>query len=296
MKLPRLDIEDPVERLRIALCCRDADLIQRVPAAGQYAEVDGIPVQIMHNGMVVRRDAYFGPYVSSMIHYLKGVHDPQEEKCFAEILPYVPAGGTMLELGCFWAYYSLWFNKTIPDAQNHLVEMNPPYLEVGMTNFALNGARGFFTNAGLAGGDADSAEFATVGDQILCKANGRFIPTITVDGYMRDHNLQHIDLLHCDAQGAEYDMLAGAANALTARQISYLFVSTHVTDECRAHNNINLHHEKCLARLRDDYGYHILAEHNLEDTYSGDGLIVAKAPNALGPDQIEISRRRDSVF
>ena len=43
----------------------------------------------------------------------KGVHEPQEEKAFLEVLNYVEKGSTMIELGSYWGFYSLWFNKKI---------------------------------------------------------------------------------------------------------------------------------------------------------------------------------------
>jgi hypothetical protein len=75
-----------------------------------------------------------------------------------------------------------------------------------------------------------------------------------------------LHVLHADIQGAELDMLTGAAAALSAKRIDYIFISTH--DEC---------HVPSIERLRS-HDYRILAEHSIAESSSADGLIVAVSP------------------
>ena len=49
---------------------------------------------------------------------------------FHELLRHVPANGTMVELGSFWAYYSIWFQQQIPAARTYLIEPDPHNLEI----------------------------------------------------------------------------------------------------------------------------------------------------------------------
>ena len=49
----------------------------------------------------------------------------------------------MIELGSYWAYYSLWFASQVKDAQNYLIEPDPRRLEIGRKNFELNNKIGF---------------------------------------------------------------------------------------------------------------------------------------------------------
>ena len=116
---------------------------------------------------------------------------------------------------------------------------------------------------------------------------------VTVDGLIHDIALDRIDLLLADVQGAETAMLLGCAGALAARRIRFLVVSTH-------HHSISgdpLTHQRCLRILRDA-GAHLVAEHSVAESCSGDGLIVA----AMLPDdrdlraEVTIVRARDSLF
>ena len=57
--------------------------------------------QLMHNGVKVVKDCYYGysAWMSDIIFGLKGHHEPQEERVFYEILKYVPEGSVMIEWG-----------------------------------------------------------------------------------------------------------------------------------------------------------------------------------------------------
>ena len=45
------------------------------------------------------------------------------------------------------------------------------------------------------------------------------------------------------------------------------------------------------SQYEEKYGYQLLASSDLNDSYSGDGLIVAKGPHIAQPDLLEISHR-----
>ena len=85
----------------------------------------------MHNGVKVVSGGYHGVWMAEIILRLQGHHEPQEERVFHEILQHVPARSTMLELGGFWSYYSLWFQHEIAGASNFIVEPDPHNLEIG---------------------------------------------------------------------------------------------------------------------------------------------------------------------
>ena len=42
--------------------------------------------QLMHNGIKIIQDCYYGSWITTLIEILKGHHEPQEEKVFYEIL------------------------------------------------------------------------------------------------------------------------------------------------------------------------------------------------------------------
>ena len=90
--------------------CRDTDPIPKVRRAGHVVLLtDSRRVQIMHNGVQVVADGYYGAWMTKLIELCSGHHEPQEERIFHEVVSRLPPGGTMLEVGGFWAYYSIWF-------------------------------------------------------------------------------------------------------------------------------------------------------------------------------------------
>ncbi len=103
--------------MRLTVSCSDSDAIPKVERAGEVFEVDGRRVQMMHNGVLVDEGCYYGDWMTEIIRCLRGHHEPQEERVFHDILRRLASSGddaTMVELGSFWAYYSLWFATRMP--------------------------------------------------------------------------------------------------------------------------------------------------------------------------------------
>lgn len=99
---------------------------------------------------------------------------------------------------------------------------------------------------------------------------------------MKRHGIPRLAILHADTQGHELNVLRGADAALRAGTIDYIFLSTHS----------NLLHRQCLALL-ERRGYILLADADLLETYSFDGLIVARRSGLDGPATFPIARRGD---
>src|SRR4029077_5199242 len=99
--------------------------------------------------------------------------------------------------------------------------------------------------------------------------------------------------LVCDTQGAEVDMLRGARETMASGALRFALVSTH-------HHSISgdrRTHETCLELLRDA-GAHIIAQHTVSESCSGDGLIaVSLDPRDTGF-LVDVSTvaARDSLF
>ena len=248
------------ERIALALSCRDCERLPRVPDAGEIIELDGGRVQVMHNGLRLRTDSHYGDYNVEVIRGLKGHHEPQEEAVFHEVLGRLPSGAVMVELGAFWAYYSLWFLKSVKNARVVLVEPVPSALEAGRQNFAINGEAGRFIHAAVGPRSAPPAPIE------LWKGMTVTVPVVSVDSLFATEGIDRLAVLHADIQGHEVAMLHGAADSLAARRIDWIFISTHG-------ENI---HQRCLQLLRRA-GYHIAVEHSPGESFSVDGLIVASA-------------------
>jgi FkbM family methyltransferase len=268
--------DDPnFRRIELAVACRDTDVIPKVDGAGEVR--DGVPgvqgggprVQVMHNGVLVEADGYQGPWMTEIIQRLRGHHEGQEELAFHVVLERLAVTGgespVVIELGSWWAYYSLWARKRIPGARSFCVEPDPAYLEVGRRNFALNGLTAHFHHAAVGHGPSPAAPF-------LCESDGleHDVPFEGLGSLMERFELTKVDLLLVDIQGAETPMLDGARDLLRSGAVRFIVMSTH-------HHRISgdpLTHDRCLMLLRE-LGAHVITEHTVAESFTGDGLIVA---------------------
>lgn len=217
-------------------------LIRRYPGAGIVDE----GYVTLHNGHRVPlsgEGAYYGDF-SRILVFNRGVHEPLEEFAFQSLIPYLPERPVMLELGAYWAHYSMWMAQARPRAQLHLVEPDPEKLKSGQANLARNGYEGRFFR-----------EFV---------GRGGF----SVDAHMAAQGLEWITLLHSDIQGFELEMLEGAKHALSGHRISHLFVSTH---------SQVLHRD--VVQVLKEFGYRIEVSSDFErHSTSFDGFAMATAP------------------
>jgi FkbM family methyltransferase len=268
------------ERVQITVSCKDCEYIPKVDHAGDIITPlgKGKSYQIMHNGIKVFTDSHYGEFMTEIITHLRGHHEPQEEKIFHEVLKVIPQKGVMLELGSFWAYYSMWFNKCIKNAQNYMIEPIEKVMLQGVANFELNGLRGDFTQASIGKESKEHIKFQ--------HWDGVFydISQVTVDDFLKKKGLNYVDILHADIQGVEYDMLMGAQNSLSAGRIGFIIISTH-SEEL---------HRQCLQFLLAR-NYKIIAEHSLSESYSVDGLISV-CHKDKGFAKISISKRKLSFL
>ena len=256
---------DEWQRVEMTAACRDCDSIPKIPGAGQVFEEDGRRIQRMHNGVRVTAGGYNGEWMSRLIERLQGHHEPQEELIFHQLMSHMGPRATMLELGGYWCYYSLWFLNGEPGRRSWSIEPNPEYLAVGSRNADLNEASGLnFGQACVGPVSIPSVRFQTETMGVVD------IPQITVTDLMRQLSLEHLDLLHCDIQGAETGMIESCEALFRNRKVRFAMVSTH------AHqiSGDPLTHQRCLQMIRD-FGGQVLAEHDVHESFSGDGLITA---------------------
>ncbi len=243
--------DDWEARISDVLACPDNRDLPRHPDAGSVNQ----GVQTMFNGVRVVVDGYYGAGVTRMLRKNLGSHEPQEELVFADVLRRLDPGSTMVELGAYWGFYSLWFAKEVPGARMWLVEPEAENLAVGQRNFAINEAEGHFHRA-FVGSKSEAGE----------------TPQICVDDFLAANGIDHLQVLHADIQGAEVEMLRGAHSYLSTKRVDFIFISTHGEE---------LHHE-CVATLLG-FGYQVPVSVRPAQSYSFDGLIVAHAAQTLTP-------------
>ncbi len=249
------------ERTRQVIACPDNAFIPRVKDAGRI--VDG--VQIMHNGLKVCTGSYYGKEPVKLLQKNLGVHEPQEERVFQEVLKQVPPGSVIIELGAYWSFYSMWFCSAVPGGRAFMVEPMPENLNFGKKNFALNSLQGHFTHG-------------WVGASSSIAADG--IPVVCVDDLIAKHGLEQIGILHSDIQGFELDMLKGGEKALNEHKVSYSFVSTHSED-------LHIACDQFLLKK----GYIQVASIRPLESYSMDGILVHRAPHTPPLPHIAVSRK-----
>lgn len=236
---PRADPLDNLARFREIVSDPLNLLIERVPEAG-YVQ-DGFVV--LHNGIKVPvsgADAYYGGF-SSVFIVNRGVHEPLEEYIFQEVLKVIPSKAKMIELGAYWGHYSMWLKKIKPCSMVFLVEPDLNNLNVGKANFKRNGLDGVFINSFVG-----SAQFE-------------------IDEFIHKKNINKIDILHCDIQGYEIEMLESSHSCLVNGVVDYIFISTHSQD---LHNRVLEIIKKYNYRIEISCGYD-------EETTSFDGFIFA---------------------
>ena len=223
-------------RIREVLADPSNRHIPRVANAGTYKDGN----IVMHNGLLVVPELYGELFKVLLLN--RGVHEPQEERMFMEVLKHMPDGATMIELGANWAFYSMWFQKEVPNARNFMIEPDPENLNRGVRNFRLNDFNGQFLRGGVGPGAQGLRQFLT------------------------QAKIEYIDLLHADIQGAELHLLEAIRDLLDARKVGYIFISTHSQEL----------HEQCTEFLVG-CDYLILGSADFDhETFCHDGVLVAR--------------------
>lgn len=250
------------DRILLVISSSDNKKINRVTNAGKVQK----GYQTMHNGLKIMLGSYYGPEVSHMLIQNKGVHEPQEEYAFQLVLDELKSLNkpkyVMVELGSFWAFYSMWFKKNLPNTDNYMVEPDLFNLGCGKKNLKKNDLSGTFINA-------------FVSNSKRSEDNNNFV---SVDSIISDYSIDHFDIVHSDIQGHELNMLYGSVDAIRLNKIRYFFISTHSNEL----------HKECSEFL-ENHNFEIIASANLDESYSFDGLIVARNKSYSGLSKINIS-------
>jgi hypothetical protein len=190
------------------------------------------------------RLAYYGDF-SEILIINRGVHEPLEEYCFQQVLEKIETPHSiMIELGAYWAHYSMWFMKRHPKARCYMVEPELSSIACGINNFKINNFQGEFIN--------DFVGFSG----------------FKLDNFVSERKLTSISLLHSDIQGYEIEMIDGAKDSLQNQLVDFVFISTHSEDL----------HTSVVNRLVD-FGYRVEVSSGYDyHTTSCDGFVLASSP------------------
>jgi FkbM family methyltransferase len=256
-----------LERAIMTIGCDDCASIPKVPDAGRILDTVQGPIQIMHNGLKVKAGGYHGDWMAQIIRALQGHHEPQEELVFHHLLRFARHMSLIVELGSFWSYYSMWFLHEVPNSSAICIEPDPRSLLIGRYNAGLNqlDSRISFHQAWV-GGEALGAL------ELPCESDGqvRALPCLDMASIAALAGERVIEVLHMDVQGAELPFIRSMHGAVAQKRLRFVVVSTH-------HSSISgsrTTHTDCMEALLD-LGAVILAEHDVQQSFSGDGLIIA---------------------
>jgi FkbM family methyltransferase len=256
---------DLQRRIDMTVRCRDCDGIPKHRDAGKVMDWEGKRIQVMHEGTKVIAGGYHGAWMEDVISKLRGHHEPQEELAFHHILTRLGEGSLMVEFGSFWAYYTNWFLGVVPHSKAICIEPDENNLSVGRKNLDLNNRKAEFHLGAVGGREIASIPFQRESDQ-----REVHIPCYNWESIDRMSAHSRIDLLHLDAQGAELPFLSSLPELDCSKHLRFIVVSTHHASISGSSTT----HRDCLLELIRR-GAIILCEHSVDESFSGDGLIVA---------------------
>lgn len=258
----------PALTRRVIMTSRSKDAISlpKVEDAGSVFDKNGERLQLMHNGLSLIEGCYYGHWMTEVIKRCKGHHEPQEEKVFHLVENLVGGEGFMVELGCFWAYYSLWFLSKSSGRFALGLEPEPEYIKFGKKNAEINNLEDqiIFIDGACAKEENSIVSIKTE------KSGDLNMKGYTVLELLKLAKRSYIDILHCDTQGCEEFIVDQAIDLGSEGLLRFCFFSTHVYEI----TGNPLTHQQVLAKLKEA-GAWILAEHDVFESFSGDGLIVA---------------------
>ncbi|HEY4459959.1 MAG TPA: FkbM family methyltransferase [Pseudonocardiaceae bacterium] len=177
-----------------------------------------------------------------------------------------------------------------PDGQVVGLEPDPAWLEVGRRNAVLNGYgdRIRFVHAAIGHTPGELMPFPAESDGLV-----RDVAQHDLASLMAETGLRRADFVVVDVQGAETILLERARHEFAAERVRFMIVSTH-------HHSISgdpLTHQHALRTLRDA-GAHVIAEHTVGESFSGDGLIAVsfdpRDKDLVVP--VSHARYRESLF
>ena len=263
--LSQTSLYDLKDRISMTTGCTDCSGIPKVPGAGGVYEKDGVKVQLMHEGTEVLSGGYCGDWMSEVISILQGHHEPQEECVFHMLIQSVRPMTRIVELGANWAYYSNWYLGAVEGAVAVCLEPDINSMLIGKENLRINDRHAQWLHACVGAKHFSSIEMKNESDGKVDQ-----IPCHNMDSLLGLIGNEPIEVIHMDIQGAEQQFLSSCKSAALAGLIRFLVVSTHHESISGSKNT----HEDCIKEIVALGGY-ILCEHSVEESYSGDGLIVA---------------------
>ena len=149
-------------------------------------------------------------------HHIDSSHYDDEIKLFNQVLDNVEDHEpVMIEVGSFWAWWSLMFRKRFNKGKNILIEYAKTQLRCGERNFELNKCSYVSYHAGMAISHTTQKGVKDLGNNI------------TLSQVIKENKISTVDVLHMDIQGSELEALKSMSEFLENRTIRQIVIGTH---------------------------------------------------------------------
>lgn len=286
--------------IRGLAACPDAHAMKSAPDAGHVVDRDGRRVLTMHNGIEVLADAYFGQWMTRAIEASRGHFDPQREAAFAEVLRRLRESGStspsMLELGSYWCFLSMWFLAEFPAATVACVEADPRFLEVGRLNLELNGLAAAHFHGAVGPGEDPWLVTVPESDQLV-HASQRMgqclVHRFTIEELMDASGISTVDLMVVDVRGHEVSVLQSIAPSLASGAARWIIVTTAHHSRSGSHTS-----HQAAVELLTRTGATVVVDLSVSESHGLGGLVVATFDDSpAATEEVELchARARDTL-
>jgi FkbM family methyltransferase len=138
------------------------------------------------------------------------------------ILPLIKPGSTILDIGANFGFYSIIFAKRCKDAKIHCFEPVSETFEHLVNNIYHNSASKsiVYNNCGVGerNGTMNITTDLYAGNYLVENGsnyiNSETVPIVSIDSYIEEKNIEKIDFIKCDIEGAELFMLKGSLSTI----------------------------------------------------------------------------------
>jgi hypothetical protein len=100
--------------------------------------LNGVPVQVKHNGLLIHAGCFGGIWVTEIIREVRGHDEPHQEAVFDAILRRLASEDPTLPstwwFGSFWASCRMWFAAALPKTKIVAMQPGPRNFDEGRRN------------------------------------------------------------------------------------------------------------------------------------------------------------------
>lgn len=185
---------------------------------------------------------------------------PQE----LELIGMTDQRGHFFDVGAHIGIWTVPIALSRPRASVHAFEASPLTFAKLKQNITENNIRNTTLNQSAVFSKIGSVTFqipknASVFGRIYSPSNSRgrydvatqvIVPAVTIDQYCAERDIDTIEFLKIDVEGAEFDVLKGCLRMLGAKKIRLLWIELDAINQVDFHSSIDN-----IANLMDSFGY-----------------------------------------